>query len=247
MFENNDIYSEFTENNYRTLIELAKQKLKFRFFSSRPLKGKEILLRHDVDFSPQRARALARIENEVKIGATYFFRVRGADYSILDSQVQRIIHEITGLGHEIGLHFESEDLDISEELILVKLQNDKNLFELITGINSKVFSFHNPTKLMMTMRNTQYSEMINAYAKIHFNLTNYVSDSNGYWRFRSFKDVLIDPNTKKLQVLIHPEWWTPEPLSPRERIWRAHIGRANNAHQRYIELLEFLGRTDQEK
>jgi hypothetical protein len=100
---------------------------------------------------------------------------------------------------------------------------------------------------MLTMKNIEYSEMINAYAKIHFDMTNYVSDSNGYWRFRSLKEVLSDPNTEKLQVLIHPEWWTPEPLSPRARIWRAHIGRANNAHSRYIALLESLGRTDSEK
>lgn len=247
MPEDKSMYLEFTENNYQTLIELAKENLKFRFFSSRPLESKEILLRHDVDFSPHRARALARIENELQVGATYFFRIRGADYSILDSEVERIMREITSLGHEIGLHFESEESDISEEQILVKLSNDKNLFELITGKQSKIFSFHNPTQLMLAMKKTEYSEMVNAYAEIHFNLNNYVSDSNGFWRFQSFKEVLIDPNTEKLQVLIHPEWWTPEPLSPRERIWRAHIGRANNAHSRYIELLDFLGRTDSEK
>jgi len=246
MLEDKYIYNEFTEKNYQNLIELAKENFKFRDFSNSPLKKKELLLRHDVDFSPQRARALARIESEVQVRATYFFRLRGADYSILDIEIQKILQEIADLGHEIGLHFETDDLDISENQILVRLSNDKKLFQLITGRQAKVFSFHNPTQIMLTMRNTEYSEMVNAYAKIHFNMTNYVSDSNGYWRFKSLKEVLIDPNTEKLQVLIHPEWWTPEPLSPRERIWRAHIGRANNAHSRYIALLKSLGRTDSE-
>ena len=247
MLENNYSYSEFTEDNYQNLIELAKENFVFRFFSNSPLQGKELLLRHDVDFSPQRARSLARIENEVQIRATYFFRLRGAEYSILDIEIQKILQEIADLGHEIGLHFETDDLDISEDQILVALSNDKKLFELITGRQPKVFSFHNPTQTMLTMKNTEYSEMVNTYSKIHFDKANYVSDSNGYWRFRSLKEVLIDPNTEKLQLLIHPEWWTPEPLSPRARIWRAHIGRANNAHSRYITLLESLGRTDSEQ
>lgn len=244
MLENRNTYQEFTEHNYKTLIKLARENFKFRSFSSSPLKSTELLLRHDVDFSPQRARSLARIEYDIQVKATYLFRIRGADYSILDIEVKKMLFEIAALGHDIGLHFESEDLDISEEEILIKLSNDKNLFELITGMQPKVFSFHNPTQLMLTMQNTEYLGMINTYAKIHFNPSYYVSDSNGYWRFRSLQEVLIDPNTEKLQVLIHPDWWTPEPLSPRERIWRAHNGRANNAHSRYIALLESLGRID---
>jgi len=244
MSKTDSLYSDFTERNYRKLLELAKQNFKFRFFTSMPLQQHDLLLRHDVDFSPQRAKALAKIESDLQVGSTYFFRLRGADYSILDIENQKIIFEISSLGHDIGLHFESEDSVNSEEELINQLSTDKNLFELITGKILKVFSFHNPNSMMLSMTNSKYSEMLNAYSDIYFDKNNYVSDSNGYWRFRSLKTVLDDPGTEKLQVLIHPEWWTPEPLSPRERIWRAHIGRANNSHSRYIALLESLGRTD---
>jgi hypothetical protein len=247
MIKTDSLYSDFTEKNYRKLLELAKQNFKFRFFTSMPLQQHDLLLRHDVDFSPQRAKALAKIESDLQVGSTYFFRLRGADYSILDIENQKIIFEISSLGHDIGLHFESEDSFNSEEELINQLSTDKNLFELITGKILKVFSFHNPNSMMLSMRNSKYSEMLNAYSDIYFDKNNYVSDSNGYWRFRSLKTVLDDPGTEKLQVLIHPEWWTPEPLSPRERIWRAHIGRAHNSHSRYIALLESLGRTDLEK
>jgi hypothetical protein len=247
MIKTDSLYSDFTEKNYRKLLELAKQNFKFRFFTSMPLQQHDLLLRHDVDFSPQRAKALAKIESDLQVGSTYFFRLRGADYSILDIENQKIIFEISSLGHDIGLHFEPEASFNSEEELINQLSTDKNLFELITGKILKVFSFHNPNSMMLSMRNSKYSEMLNAYSDIYFDKNNYVSDSNGYWRFRSLKTVLDDPGTEKLQVLIHPEWWTPEPLSPRERIWRAHIGRANNSHSRYIALLDSLGRTDLEK
>ena len=38
----------------------------------------------------------------------------------------------------------------------------------------------------------------------------YISDSNGYWRFRSLLDVLEDPAVERVHVVTHPEWWQPE-------------------------------------
>ena len=247
MSRDKQIYDEFTESGYRNILKLAKLNFKFRNFNSDPLKNGEILWRHDVDFSPHRARALARIENEFQVGSTFLFRIRGSDYSILDREVYLIIKYINSLGHEIGLHFESENINDSQDEIIKSLYQDKHLFELMTGVRPKVFSFHNPTQLMLIMKNYKYADMLNTYSEHYYDTENYISDSNGYWRFRNLIDVLNDESTKKLQVLTHPEWWTPEPLSPRPRIWRAHIGRAHDAHSRYIALLETLGRTDSEK
>ena len=246
MSSETNIQKEFTESSYRYFIKLAKQNFRFRYFSDLPLGSGEILWRHDVDVSPHRARAIARIESDLQVGSTFLFRIRSADYSILDREVREIITEILGLGHEVGLHFEIEENEQSQAEILLSLGRDKKLFELITGIQPKVFSFHNPTPLMFEMTDPEYLGMANAYSDQYFDVKNgqYVSDSNGYWRFQSLGEVLANSKSEKLQVLTHPEWWTPESLKPRDRIWRAHIGRAENAHKRYIELLETLGRTD---
>ena len=52
----------------------------------------------------------------------------------------------------------------------------------------------------------------------------YVSDSNGYWRFRRLDAVLADADVERLHVLTHPEWWPPEPMSPRARLERSARG-----------------------
>ncbi len=40
----------------------------------------------------------------------------------------------------------------------------------------------------------------------------YVSDANGYWRFRRLLDVLVEGTDVRLHVLTHPGWWQAEPM-----------------------------------
>ncbi|MBT5716894.1 MAG: hypothetical protein HOI70_08280, partial [Opitutae bacterium] len=54
----------------------------------------------------------------------------------------------------------------------------------------------------------------------------YVSDSNGYWRYRRLWDVLQKSQDSCLQVLTHPVWWQEKPMPPRQRIFRSVYGRA---------------------
>jgi len=80
-----------------------------------------------------------------------------------------------------------------------------------------------------------------AYAPTIQNNYVYCSDSNGYWRFKSLHDVLNE-NYQKLHILTHPAMWTPEPMSPRERVQRCINGRAVYVGRTYDELLELHGR-----
>ena len=64
------------------------------------LPSKYILLRHDVDLKAANSLATARIEHELGICASYYFRV------VPQSNQPDIIHAIAALGHEIGYHYE---------------------------------------------------------------------------------------------------------------------------------------------
>ena len=65
--------------------------------------GRFVAIRHDVDYFPQRALALATIEAERRMAVTYYFRRRFFD-SDLD-----LIRKVAGLGHQIGYHYEEVD------------------------------------------------------------------------------------------------------------------------------------------
>ena len=56
----NYYFDDFTEDNYRQLIKLAKSNYNFIKYEDYNKKGKNLLWRHDIDFSVHRALKLAR-------------------------------------------------------------------------------------------------------------------------------------------------------------------------------------------
>ena len=67
---------------------------------------KTIILRHDVDRLPQNSVNTARIEKNLNITGSYYFRIVQKSYDAT------IIKQIAELGHEIGYHY--EDLTLSK-------------------------------------------------------------------------------------------------------------------------------------
>jgi len=66
-------------------------------------KKKQLVLRHDVDKLPQNSLIFARIQSELGIFGTYYFRIFPESFN------EKIILEIDSLGHEIGYHYENMD------------------------------------------------------------------------------------------------------------------------------------------
>ena len=62
-----------------------------------------VILRHDVDLKPQNSLATAKLEHELGIRGSYYFR------AVPQSWEEQIIKEIASLGHEIGYHYETMD------------------------------------------------------------------------------------------------------------------------------------------
>ena len=60
----------------------------------------KMILRHDVDRLPNQALKIAKIENDLGITSTYYFR------SIRSVFKEDLIVSISNLGHEIGYHYE---------------------------------------------------------------------------------------------------------------------------------------------
>ncbi len=92
---------DFTIDKYRELL-LALQGsgyelMRYDEFCGGKRAEKMIVMRHDVDRSVKRARRLARVENEMGVNASYYFREKFIGDDVVC---------IVSLGHEVGYHYE---------------------------------------------------------------------------------------------------------------------------------------------
>ena len=237
---------DFTEEHYRELLRLAKRNYRFVAFTDESLLEtgeKSILWRHDVDLSPHRARALARIEAEEGIRATYFVLLHSELYNGLEPEVVRIFAEIAALGHAIGLHFDPQIYGERGELHAL-LQMERHLLETTMAVPIEAFSWHDPYQgnWIESANAASIGGMVNAYSGAIRDRFSYLSDSHGVWRFRRLHDVLAEATEAHLQVLTHPEWWTPDSMAPRARVSRAIEGRAARNERFYDDSLDAIGR-----
>lgn len=237
-------YADFTESSYREILRVAKLRYAFEPFGTSS-EMPHVLWRHDVDFSVHRAVKLAQIEAEEGVAATYFLQLGSPFYNLLEPSVLSRARRIADLGHRIGLHFDmaayvSPDSEHELERIL---GSERRILAEITGAAVESFSFHNPGLTgAESVRHEVVAGMINAYAPSIKGRYSYISDSNGYWQERRLPDVVLAANEERLHVLTHPEWWSPEPMSPKQRLERCVQGRTAHAVECYEGSARAAGR-----
>lgn len=233
---------EFTDRNFRRLLRRARSG-GYRFIGYEQYRepGRNLLWRHDLDFSVHRAATLAEAEAEEGVRATYFLWLHSPAYSLLEAAVAARVFRIIELGHHLGLHFDplfyappNPVRPLEEALRL-----EKKLLEDLFGREIKVFSWHNPAAAgLLDDRQTHLGGLINAYAEDLAADYRYCSDSYGFWRFTPLDELLAEGGPERLQVLTHPENWSPEPLTPRGRIQRCFDGRAARQAEAYDRFLQ---------
>jgi hypothetical protein len=236
-------FADFTLDNFRRLIRLAKLNYRFRQFTDFDRAERFVLWRHDVDFSVHRAVRMARVEAEEGVTATYFLHLHSEFYNLLELEVKHLIRELKSLGHALGLHFDTHYFAVEDSEELERLLDwEKRVLEEYFEFEIRVFSFHITSSTTERFRNMKYAGLINAYADYFRAEVPYCSDSNGYWRHRRLEVVLLEAHDPRLQVLTHPELWQDTAMSPRERIDRCITGRAEKTRRWYDDTLRKHGR-----
>jgi hypothetical protein len=225
---------DFTETHYRQLLRSARSAYPFATYDAIPWGSRFILWRHDLDYSINRASALARIEAEEGVIATYFVNPRCEYYNILEPKQAQLLKQILNLGHRLGLHFDAAFHNIhNEEQLHSKVKQEGRWLEEAFGVRPDVFSFHNPGADNLQCDADQYGGLTNCYSQRFKTEVPYCSDSNGYWRFRRLHDVITAATDPCLQVLTHPGWWQSKQMPPRHRIFRSAYGRAKATMSAY--------------
>ena len=141
---------EFTYDAYTIMIsELRRHGYQFADYRDHDKYDKCVILRHDVDYSLEKAYQLAALEYKLNVHSTYMILVSSGFYNIISKQTQEILKDILKMGHHIGLHFDEanyntqdmnalkeyaleERLDL-EELFLIKDQNG-NYISSVNGV-----------------------------------------------------------------------------------------------------------------
>lgn len=237
---------DFTESAYRSLVEEAASRFDFVAFENlRPTSSSVAVWRHDVDISPQRASAIAAIDSDLGVRSYFFVQLTSRFYSLLEPQLQHLLHEIEDLGHIIGLHFDpscAHSADVNDQA--ERLTWEAGILARILGHEVSEFSVHNPTVSRTALLGEQVVDgFVNASWDGWRDLATYCSDSNGYWRFETARSVVESSRVNNIYLLTHPEWWTPTSLDAYSRVVRALQGRSESTLEAYRGLLRAHDRT----
>tara|TARA_Y100000310_G_scaffold12725_1_gene13112 strand:+ start:198 stop:944 length:747 start_codon:yes stop_codon:yes gene_type:complete len=210
----------FSYAEYKNIINLVKFHLPIVDFKdvSNSI-SKFCVIRHDIEFSIDRAVKLARIEsNELGIKSTYTVQLRNNTYNALSEKNIKLIQEIKNLGHSIGLH--QNPPDMSDDKLVDYISKDIETLEHYYNFEVDRFAFHrcgsNPKLLEAYV---QVPKKINCYDRNFFHYfsgerpdslnVHYLSDSNHQWKYGYPLELDFD-KVKKIQLLMHPFSWTKE-------------------------------------
>jgi hypothetical protein len=175
---------DFTLKTYNLLLTALKQKgysfQTYRGFLNEP-KKKCVILRHDVDSRSINSLIAAKLENDMGIAGTYFFRIVPESFDI------EVIKKINSMGHEIGYHY--EDLVIAKgnsERALETFQRNLKAFRDIVRVDTicmhgSPLSKYDNRKLWEMYDYRDYGIIGEPYFDIDFNKVLYLTDSGRRW------------------------------------------------------------------
>ncbi len=171
---------------------------------------KTVILRHDVDFSLEKAVRMSMIERRMlrgeMTGAVYFVLLTSDFYNVHSKQSRQYIHEIMKNGGVIGLHFDEAQYEIrNEEEIKRLIIEEADLLSDTIGTKVDVVSMHRPSEKILSA-DLEIPGIINSYASCFFKQMKYLSDSRRYWR--EDIDTMIQTSAyPHFHILTHPFWY----------------------------------------
>lgn len=208
----------FSYEDYRNIITIIKESGRAATFEEAKNREDFIVMRHDVEFSVDRAYRLSQIEKEMNFTSTYFFQWTNNSYNILSYKNTDIIRKMHESGHKIGLHYAINGLTNLEE-IKDKILLEVNVLSSMMGFEINSFSIHRP-KNDILKTNLKIEGLLNAYGEHFFTYAEdvtedsalavkYVSDAQHHWNYGvPDRETLL--GHKKVQILTHPYSWTEQ-------------------------------------
>ncbi len=228
----------YTPESYRRLLELLKSGgYRFADYTISPSASdaRLVYLRHDIDYSVDWALALARINAEAGVSATFFFQLRSPNYNFGAYSVLAAVREICALGQRVGLHYSTEKNAVDSELADPILTD----FRAMQGQVPEavpVFSWHNPSVfpgLLEKVPDIRVPGLVNTYAREFIDRVKYYSESN---LRHSVEDLerIIRAGEPRLQLLFHPFQWLAGGLDMQEVLANTWVQVVREREQEFL-------------
>ena len=212
---------KFSYAEYRNIITLIKHNLPIMDFSE---VNDEVdsfcVLRHDIEFSIDRALEMARIEHEdLGVHSTYTVQLRNNTYNALSQKNIDAIQEIESMGHYIGLHQNPPIMEDDE--LIDYISKDIETLEHYYGFEVDRFAFHRCGSIPGILEKYVYVPgKINCYSEDFFHYfsgdkpeelkVHYLADSNHDWKYGHPFNIDYWDLPQKMQLLTHPYSWTED-------------------------------------
>ncbi|MCK5560303.1 MAG: hypothetical protein KAJ51_06900 [Thermoplasmata archaeon] len=224
---------DFTLTKYKELCEVIKssgyKQLTMQKYLENFNQPNYIILRHDVDKLPENALKMALVEYDFNLNSTYYFRAKRHTFK------PSIIQEISGLGHEIGYHYETlADANGNYDLAIEKFKNELEKFREISEI--KTICMHGSSLSKWDNRDlwkkfdySKFSIIGEGYLSLDFENIVYLTDTGGTWdnlkiRIKDISDVknpkvvkvkntddvidfINDEKEPAIYLQVHPDRW----------------------------------------
>jgi peptidoglycan/xylan/chitin deacetylase (PgdA/CDA1 family) len=227
---------EFTYACYRQLLsELTDAGLTFTSYDG-GIEDGDVLLRHDVDLSVDRAVRMAEIEASVGVQSTYFLLLTSCLYNVLHDQTRDQIDYIQSLGHDVELHFSTHqyyDNYPDDQQLTEHIRAECDILGTVSGSSVNTVSFHVPPEWVLRR---SFDGFVSTYEERFFSEIPYRGDSNQRWR----ADPPFDTGYPgKVQILVHPGLWGEDDQGFESCVRRAVDNRMNSINefvrQQYID------------
>ncbi len=201
---------------YEQMLSEIKASGKYMDYAEALHSDKFIVLRHDIEFSIERAYNLARVETKNGICSSFLVQFTNNSYNAFSARNIKMLREMASHGHKIGLHYHRNGIeDIEEVKKDIRVQAD--MLALMLGMPVDRFSFHRPLRAHLEA-DIKVDGLINMYGKEFFALTDnpaealpvkYIADSNHQWKY-GIPNAESFEKYDKIQLLVHPLSWTQE-------------------------------------
>ena len=231
----------FSFDDYREIIKAIKEIGTYTTYDEALKKDKFILMRHDVEYSVERARELAKVEESMDFRSYYFFQWTNNSYNVLSRKNRDILTDMHERGQYIGLHFALNGMT-DMQLVRARIKKEIDMLSDMLDFKIDTFSIHRPSRDVLA-ENIKIDGVLNAYQDEFFSFdpnadsestlkVKYLSDANHIWRY-GYPDHKTIAAHDKVQILTHPFAWT-----------KTGYDNLNNyktlVNEKYIELIDSI-------